>query len=90
MSLELSESLKAGVKAALKPQSSPCGSWQGLNHMELSSSSDMTFNPLTYMLDREEPEEPDMDSLSGMLRFVNQTLALQEQHIQASTHSKAS
>ncbi|XP_026802124.3 coiled-coil domain-containing protein 18 isoform X2 [Pangasianodon hypophthalmus] len=80
MSLELSESLKASVKAALKPPSSPCSGWQGLSHTELSSSSDMTFNPLTYMLDAEEPEEPEMDSLSGMLRFVNQTLALQEQH----------
>ncbi|KAF7692313.1 hypothetical protein HF521_009923 [Silurus meridionalis] len=92
-SLELSESLKASVKAALKPQSSPPSSWQGL-HPELSSSSDMTFNPLTYMLDAEEPEEPDMDSLSGMLRFVNQTLALQEQHsdthMQGSTHPEAS
>ncbi|KAM9440276.1 coiled-coil domain-containing protein 18 isoform 1-T1 [Clarias gariepinus] len=91
-SLELSESLKASVTAALKPPSSSCSGWQGLNHGELSSSSDMTFNPLTYMLDAEEPEESEMDSLSGMLKFVNQTLALQEQHSrgqsQASTHSK--
>ncbi|XP_027013980.2 coiled-coil domain-containing protein 18 [Tachysurus fulvidraco] len=94
VSLELSESFKASVKAALKPPSSPRGGWQGLSHTELSSSSDMTFNPLTYMLDREEPEEPEMDSLSGMLRFVNQTLALQDQHsdthIQAGTHSNVS
>lgn len=89
VSLELSESLKASVKAALEQPSSPRSGWQGLSHTELSSSSDMTFNPLTYMLDGEEPEEPDMDSLSGMLRFVNQTLALQEQH-QASTRSTAS
>lgn len=91
VSMELSESLKASVKAALKPPSSPRSGWQGLSHTELSSSSDMTFNPLTYMLDREEPEEPEMDTLSGMLRFVNQTLALQEQHSdthgQTSTHS---
>ncbi|GAA6076288.1 coiled-coil domain-containing protein 18 [Tachysurus ichikawai] len=94
VSLELSESLKASVKAALRPPSSPRSGWQGLSHTELSSSSDMTFNPLTYMLDREEPEEPEMDSLSGMLRFVNQTLALQDQHsdthIQAGTHSNVS
>ncbi|TST47734.1 Coiled-coil domain-containing protein 18 [Bagarius yarrelli] len=94
VSLELSESLKASVKATLKPPSSPRSSWQGLNHTELSSNSDMTFNPLTYMLDGEEPEEPEMNSLSGMLRFVNQTLAMQEQHadthFQGSTHSKAS
>ncbi|XP_060762488.1 coiled-coil domain-containing protein 18 isoform X2 [Neoarius graeffei] len=83
VSLELSESLKA----ALKPPCSPCSGWQGLSHTHLSSSSDMTFNPLAYMLDGEEPEEPEepgMDSLSGMLRFVNQTLALQEQH--SNTH----
>lgn len=88
MSLELSESLKASVKAALKPPGSPCSGWQGLSHTELSSGSDMTFNPLTYMLDGEEPEEAEMDSLSGMLRFVNQTLALQEQH--SDTHVQAS
>lgn len=89
-SLELPES----VKATLKPPMSPRNGWQGLNHTKLSSNSDMTFNPLTYMLDGEEPEEPEMNSLSGMLRFVNQTLAMQEQHtdtdIQGSTHSKAS
>ncbi|XP_053507325.1 coiled-coil domain-containing protein 18 isoform X1 [Ictalurus furcatus] len=87
-SLELSESLKASVKAALKPPGSPCGGWQGLSHTELSSGSDVTFNPLTYMLDGEEPEEAEMDSLSGMLRFVNQTLALQERH--SDTHVQAS
>lgn len=82
------------MKAALKPPSSPRSSQQGPNHTGLSAGSDMTFNPLTYMLDDEEPEEPEMDSLSGMLRFVNQTLALQEKHsdtlIHTSTHSNAS
>lgn len=86
VSLELPESLKASVKAVLELPSSPC--WQGLSNTELSSSSDMTFNPLTYMLDAEEPEESHMDSLSGMLRFVNQTLALQEQHMQVSSRSQ--
>ncbi|XP_062844064.1 coiled-coil domain-containing protein 18 isoform X3 [Trichomycterus rosablanca] len=79
-SLELPESLKASVRAALKPPSSPCSGWQGLSHPDQSCTSEMTFNPLTYMLDGEEPQEPELDSLSGMLRFVNQTLALQEQH----------
>lgn len=75
-------------------------------------TSDLSFNPLTYMVDRrddvnlntdatsvqerddeqtsesrresvctlvgQEEEEEDMSSLTGMLRFVNQTLAMQE------------
>ncbi|XP_056329051.1 coiled-coil domain-containing protein 18 [Danio aesculapii] len=88
-SLELSDSLKASVQAALQPPSSPAQVWQGLSSHEASCSTDMTFNPLTYMLDQEEPEEADLDSLSGMLRFVNQTLALQEQQslLDNSTHA---
>lgn len=88
-SLELSDSLKASVQAALQPPSSPVQTWQGLTSHEASCSTDMTFNPLTYMLDQEEPEEADLDSLSGMLRFVNQTLALQEQQslLDNSTHT---
>lgn len=77
-SLELSESLKASVRATLEPPSSPGSGWQGLSRPDESCTTDSTFNPLTYMLDGTEPEEPELDSLSGMLRFVNQTLALQE------------
>lgn len=73
-------------------------------------TSDLSFNPLTYMVDKQEDrnlsmeatsmqegddeqasesrresvctlvgqeEEVDMSSLTGMLRFVNQTLAMQ-------------
>ncbi len=67
---------------------SPDQTWQGLSTHEATSTTDMSFNPLTYMLDQEQPEEPDLDSLSGMLRFVNQTLALQEQQslCDTSTH----
>ncbi|XP_051989334.1 LOW QUALITY PROTEIN: coiled-coil domain-containing protein 18-like [Xyrauchen texanus] len=78
-SLELSDSLKASVQAALLPPPSPDQAWQGLTTSEVTSTTDMSFNPLTYMLDQEEPEESDLDTLSGMLRFVNHTLALQEQ-----------
>lgn len=81
--------------------------------MEVTASSDLSFNPLTYMVDRqedrnlsrdatlmqegddeqgsetrrdsvctlvgqEEEEQVDMSSLTGMLRFVNQTLAMQD------------
>ncbi|TRY87533.1 hypothetical protein DNTS_007090 [Danionella cerebrum] len=78
-SLELSDSVKASVQAALQAPPTPDQTWQGLSSHEASSATDMTFNPLTYMLERDEVEEPDLDSLSGMLKFVNQTLALQEQ-----------
>ncbi|KAI4894106.1 hypothetical protein NFI96_020168, partial [Prochilodus magdalenae] len=88
-SLELSESLKASVQEALRCPSSPGADWQGLNNPDLTSTSDTTFNPLTYMLDEGEAEEPDMDTLSGMLKFVNQTLALQEQHSLCSSHTQA-
>ncbi|KAJ3595534.1 hypothetical protein NHX12_004837 [Muraenolepis orangiensis] len=92
-------------------------SWQGLSSLESNTSTtnntatDLSFNPLTYMLDKAEGPEDDEDedgrpmregaekegresvcreeeqveeseahlgSLSGMLRFVNQTLAMQE------------
>uniref|UniRef100_A0A3B1JAK3 Coiled-coil domain containing 18 n=1 Tax=Astyanax mexicanus TaxID=7994 RepID=A0A3B1JAK3_ASTMX len=85
-SLELSESVKAGVQAALRCPSSVAADWQGLSNPDLSATSDTTFNPLTYMLDGGEAEEPDMETLSGMLKFVNQTLALQEQHSLSSSH----
>ncbi|KAA0719027.1 Coiled-coil domain-containing protein 18 [Triplophysa tibetana] len=94
-SLELSESLKADVQAALLPPPSPDQTWQGLSTHETTSATDKSFNPLTYMLDREETEEQeetDLESLSGMLRFVNQTLALQEQPslCDSSTHKPGS
>lgn len=87
-------------------------SWQGLSIMEATATSDLSFNPLTYMVDKQddrkpdveaasmqegddertsesrresvctvvgqEEQEADMSSLTGMLRFVNQTLAMQE------------
>ncbi|KAK1790718.1 hypothetical protein P4O66_014572, partial [Electrophorus voltai] len=95
-SLEHSESMMASVEAALRPQNSPDGGWQGLSTTGLTSTSDMSFNPLTYMVDAGETEEEDVDSLSGTLRFVHQTLALQEHHslcssstcMQASTCTK--
>lgn len=79
--------------------------------MEATATSDLSFNPLTYMTDKHDDrnlnmeatsmqegdderasesrresvctlvgqeEEEDMSSLTGMLRFVNQTLAMQE------------
>ncbi len=79
--------------------------------MEATAASDLSFNPLTYMVDKQddrnpdtggtsmqeeedeqasesrresvctlvgEEEEVDMNSLTGMLRFVNKTLAIQE------------
>ncbi|XP_051983885.1 coiled-coil domain-containing protein 18-like isoform X1 [Xyrauchen texanus] len=90
-SLEFSDNLKACVQAALLPPPSPDQTWQGLSTHEATSTTDMSFNPLTYMLDREGPEEQDLDTLSGMLRFVNQTLALQEQQslCDISTHKQA-
>lgn len=125
-SLDLPLSLKATLREALRQQpwesSSPSvssfpgtvdHSWQGLSGMEVTASSDLSFNPLTYMVDRqedrnlsrdatlmqegddeqgsetrgdsvctlvgqEEEEQVDMSSLTGMLRFVNQTLAMQD------------
>ncbi len=123
-SLDLPLSLKATLREALGKQpwesTSPSvsafpdtvdHSWQGLSAMEATATSDLSFNPLTYMADKhddrnleatsmqegddeqgsesrresvctlvgqEEEEEADMSSLTGMLRFVNQTLAMQE------------
>ncbi|KAM7379087.1 hypothetical protein PAMP_004661 [Pampus punctatissimus] len=123
-SLDLPLSLKATLREALSHQpwesSSPSissfpdtadHSWQGLSATEVTATSDLSFNPLTYMADRQEDrklnrdstlmqegddertsvsmresvctlvgqeEEVDMSSLTGMLRFVNQTLAMQE------------
>ncbi|KAM8849404.1 coiled-coil domain-containing protein 18 isoform 2-T5 [Spinachia spinachia] len=122
-SLELSQSLKATLREALgkcpwelsspSPTSSSEAadhSWKGLNDMEATATPDLSFNPLTYMVEKREPvnrdmedasmqdsgdeqrsesrresvctlvgqEEVDMSSLTGMLRFVNQTLAMQE------------
>lgn len=118
-SLDLPLSLKATLREALIHQpwesSSPSvsshpgavdHSWQGLSGMEVTATSDLSFNPLTYMVDRQEDrnlntqegadeqtsesrresvctlvgqeEEVDTSSLTGMLRFVNQTLAMQE------------
>ncbi|XP_062284878.1 coiled-coil domain-containing protein 18 isoform X1 [Scomber scombrus] len=125
-SLDLPLSLKATLREALHHQpwetSSPslisslpdtagC-SWQGLSSTDVTVTSDLSFNPLTYMVDRQEDrnldrdatlmqerddeqmsesrresvcilvgqeeEGMDMSSLTGMLRFVNQTLAMQE------------
>ncbi|XP_060899410.1 coiled-coil domain-containing protein 18 [Labrus mixtus] len=77
-------------------------SWQGLSAAEATATPDLSFNPLTYMLDRhddrglqEEDEEPTSESrresvttlvpeeenkshLTGMMKFVNETLAMQE------------
>lgn len=86
-------------------------SWQGLSATDATAASDLSFNPLTYMVDKHsdrnpdtedtlmqeggdellsesrresvstlvgQEEEVDMSSLTGMLRFVNQTLAMQE------------
>lgn len=124
-SLELPSSVKATLREALSKQpwesSSPSistsvdQSWQGLSALEATAASDLSFNPLTYMVDEradrnlatdaasdaggaheqtsesrresvctlvgqaeEEEEEVDMSTLTGMLRFVNQTLAKQE------------
>lgn len=123
-SLDLPLSLKATLKEALKEQpwesrsstSSFPGtvdhSWQGLTSADASQTSDLSFNPLTYMvenqdetkynttlrLERDEEQgcdsrrelmgtlvAPDKDeamdnvsTLTGMLRFVNQTLAMQD------------
>ncbi|XP_058484472.1 coiled-coil domain-containing protein 18 isoform X2 [Solea solea] len=131
-SLDLPLSLKAVLREALSKQpwssssSSSCvsplpvkvnHSWQGLSFVEATAPSDLSFNPLTYMVDKqedgtpkmeatslleegseqlgesrresvctlvgeveevEEVEEVDVTSLTGMLRFVNQTLAMQD------------
>lgn len=122
-SLDLPPSLKATLREALSKQpwesTSPSvssfldsvdHSWQGLGAVDASTTSDNSFNPLTYMVDelddrnlglkataeqegaseqtselRRESvctlvgeEEVDMGTLTGMLRFVNQTLAMQE------------
>ncbi|XP_031153874.1 coiled-coil domain-containing protein 18 isoform X2 [Sander lucioperca] len=123
-SLDVPPSLKATLKEALSKHawesSSPSvssfpsvdHSWQGLSAMEATATSDLSFNPLTYLADRQEDrslnmdatsmqegdeeqasgsrresvctlvgqeeEGADMSSLTGMLRFVNQTLAMQE------------
>lgn len=71
-------------------------SWQRLSATEASVVSDVSFDPLTYVLDQREAGstlegdesrresasavegQEDMSSLTGMLRFVNQTLAMQE------------
>ncbi|KAM6989144.1 coiled-coil domain-containing protein 18 [Tautogolabrus adspersus] len=79
-------------------------SWQGLSAAEATATPDLSFNPLTYMLDKhddrdlqeEEDEEQTSESrresvntlvpeeekntsnLTGMMKFVNQTLAMQE------------
>lgn len=86
-------------------------SWQGLSATETSMVSDLSFNPLTYMVDKQneaelrmealtvqeagekqqretrtgsvsavvgQQEDSDLTSLAGMLKFVNQTLAMQE------------
>ncbi|KAJ8011364.1 hypothetical protein DPEC_G00057380 [Dallia pectoralis] len=107
-SLDLPESLKDSLRGVLGqhlPRGSslsrsptphhPDLSWQGLSRLD-ATSSDLSFNPLTYMVDdkgvveerngtggesllgRQTQEEVDMSSLTGMLRFVNQTLALQD------------
>lgn len=121
-SLDLPLSLKATLREALNKQ--PWGesssssvspvpdtvdhSWQGLSAVDATAASDLSFNPLTYMVDKQSEENPDtstkdgddewmsesrrasvrtlvgeeqevdMSSLTGMLRFVNQTLAMQE------------
>ncbi|CAB1427746.1 unnamed protein product [Pleuronectes platessa] len=126
-SLDLPLSLKATLREALCKQpweassssssvspfpSEESHSWQGLSTVDATVSSDLSFNPLTYMVDKpdggsteveaaslqegnsersdesrresvctlvgEADEEVDMSSLTGMLRFVNQTLAKQE------------
>lgn len=121
-SLDLPVSLKATLREALSKQpwesSSPSvssipdtvdHSWQGLSATEATATSDLSFNPLTYMADKQDDlhmeatsmqegddeqtselrrdsvctlvgqeEQVDMSSLTGMLRFVNQTLAMQQ------------
>ncbi|XP_061588611.1 coiled-coil domain-containing protein 18 isoform X2 [Cololabis saira] len=122
-SLDLPPSLKATLREVFNKQPWDCSSssvssfpesvdrsWQGLGATDASVVSDVSFNPLTYVVDkqgdpdtearsslhgREEPhsesrrrastgtvggqeDETDLSSLTEMLRFVNQTLARQE------------
>ncbi|XP_047446699.1 coiled-coil domain-containing protein 18 isoform X1 [Mugil cephalus] len=121
-SLDLPPSLKATLREALESTSASISSfqdsvnysWQGLSSTDATATSDVSFDPLTYMVDKqgdrshnveetlmheggdellsesrresvstlvgqeEQEEEVDMSSLTGMLRFVNQTLAMQE------------
>lgn len=129
-SLNLPLSVKATLREALSQHpwesSSPSfslyphtvdHSWQGLSATEATATSDLSFNPLTYMMDKrngpkgegDEERNPNMKAtlmqegseewannlrresvdtlvgheeeegpLTGMLRFVNQTLAMQE------------
>lgn len=123
-SLDLPESVKATLREALSKQpweslshsisslpDTVDHSWQGLSASDATVISDNSFNPLTYMVDREsdrnphvegivmerdegkllsnsrresvstlvgQEEQADMSSLTGMLKFVNQTLAMQE------------
>lgn len=118
-SLDLPLSLKATLREALHHQlwetssissfpDTVDRSWQGFNSTEVAATSDLSFNPLTYMMDKQEDgtvdstlmqeadDEPrrepvctlvgqsgeeervDTGSLTGMLRFVNQTLAMQD------------
>lgn len=120
-SLDLPPSLTGALREALgrspfKSFASPLPngadhSWQGLSATDATMRSDVSFNPLTYMVDedsdrnlevgvrlmeRGEDElvsdsrresvctlvgqegDQDLSSLTGMLRFVNQTLAMQE------------
>lgn len=114
-SLDLPSSLKATLREAFNNRtwksSSPSislfpetvdHSWQGLSTTETTAASDLSFNPLTYMVDKHtessmealsvqeaesrehvsttmgQEEDVDLTSLTGMLKFVNQTLAMQE------------
>uniref|UniRef100_A0A665UH12 Coiled-coil domain containing 18 n=1 Tax=Echeneis naucrates TaxID=173247 RepID=A0A665UH12_ECHNA len=121
-SLDLPLSLKVTLREAFINQSWDSSSsasfphevdhsWQGLSAMEATASCDLSFNPLTYMVDKQDDRNPKMEatliqegeneqlselrresvctlvdggeeahmsSLTGMLRFVNQTLAMQE------------
>ncbi|XP_054625230.1 coiled-coil domain-containing protein 18 isoform X1 [Dunckerocampus dactyliophorus] len=98
LSLELPPSLKATLREALsqQPWRESCAdttdhSWQGLGSTEPASSCELSFDPLTYLVEDTSTEHtmiqegdndvtPDehMSSLTGMLMFVKQTLANQE------------
>ncbi|TNN69827.1 Cytoskeletal protein Sojo [Liparis tanakae] len=119
-SLDLPPSLKATLREAMGTRlwesstsssssssfpSTADHSWQGLSNMEATATSDLSFNPLTYRVDKRDDinlsmedgsvrrgdeeqasecestlvgQQEDMSSLTGMLKFVNQTLAMQE------------